>query len=193
MTTNAYTFLSLSQTPREICPCLSQDLAGVADVHGNSPLHVASAHGYRRVVDFLLQQTDAAVDQGNHVGLTPLHRACAGKHVKVVRTLIANGADPHKRDSDGHTALHHSAAVGDAATITFLCKHCDVVIEPESSDGSTPIDLALQAGFKETAGLIAKHLAVSMRADRLRSSLKLFSPYFEKKQSQQQLARTDNN
>lgn len=69
----------------------------------NTPLHIASMHGYAEVVMFLLQ---SAVDVNiqNKNGDTALHLAVKQRQFEVCRQLLAYGADQTIRNNTGYTA-----------------------------------------------------------------------------------------
>ncbi|KAG8233985.1 hypothetical protein J437_LFUL014446, partial [Ladona fulva] len=64
----------------------------VPDHQGATPLHIASANGYVRVVEFLLEQhLNTEVRDGD--GWTPVHAAACWGHLEVLELLAHSGAD----------------------------------------------------------------------------------------------------
>jgi ankyrin repeat protein len=83
---------------------------------------------------------------------TPLGLAVGNNHPEAVRTLLAAGADPNRRDgSDGNTMLHTAATKrGGEVLIEMLLKAgADPAVT--NSDGKTPLDVALEHSYKESA------------------------------------------
>jgi hypothetical protein len=79
------------------------------DQDGQTPLHCAAMERAGRelsveAVETLLR-AGADVDARTSLGITPLHCACASGHVPVMRALLAAGADPAARASDGRSAM----------------------------------------------------------------------------------------
>ena len=56
-------------------------------------------------------------------GLMPLHVACAMGHSRIVRLLLAYGADVDAADELGQTALHFAAELGALAELRLLCAY----------------------------------------------------------------------
>ncbi|GFX36796.1 hypothetical protein TNCV_5036321 [Trichonephila clavipes] len=57
------------------------------DLDGQSPLHIASAFGYKKVVRFFIEELQANVD-GDNLYTTPLHLAAKNGHTKVINVLL---------------------------------------------------------------------------------------------------------
>ena len=62
----------------------------------------------------------ADVNKRSSVGWTNLHTTPVRDHVEVLRTLVANGANPRARDGDAKTTPRNSAFISDASE-RFLC------------------------------------------------------------------------
>jgi hypothetical protein len=71
-------------------------------------------------------------------GAVPVHQA---KDAATLAALLAVGADPEKRDSDGFTPLMKAASAGDASKLSvLLARH--VQLEAETPSGFTAFQLA---------------------------------------------------
>lgn len=77
----------------------------VPDDGGQTPLISASMLGYVDMVELLLQY-NANVRVKDHAwGNTALHYAAENGHVKIIKLLLAAGADKTMPNNNGHTAL----------------------------------------------------------------------------------------
>ncbi|TMW62001.1 hypothetical protein Poli38472_009494 [Pythium oligandrum] len=92
-------------------------------------LYTAVQDGDASAVRVLLDATpslaQAALDDND---MTALHWLCfqpllTAAHVEIVRLLLAHGADPHLRLSEGSTPLHFAAQQGHLDVIRLLAKH----------------------------------------------------------------------
>ncbi|KAM8708373.1 hypothetical protein ACLKA7_015360 [Drosophila subpalustris] len=72
------------------------------DYQGATPLHIASANGYVRVVEFLLEQ-HVNVDAMDKDLWTPVHAAACWGHLEVLEMLAQCGADLNVRNKDDET------------------------------------------------------------------------------------------
>lgn len=73
-------------------------------------LHVAAAQGKVYRVKALLDDGYHVVDMESDFGKTPLFHAVAAGNYKVVKELVARGANVNHKDENKSTALHMSAA-----------------------------------------------------------------------------------
>jgi ankyrin repeat protein len=74
------------------------------DKHGFTPLGHAASDGNLEAVEFLLK-SGANVNRRS-AGGSPLHSACAWSQLKIVKVLLAHGANPSALDEDGRTPLY---------------------------------------------------------------------------------------
>ncbi|XP_049807885.1 protein phosphatase 1 regulatory subunit 16A [Schistocerca nitens] len=63
-----------------------------ADQQGATPLHIAAANGYLRVVEYLLDQ-HVSTEVRDNDGWQPVHAAACWGHLEVLEMLVQNGAD----------------------------------------------------------------------------------------------------
>ncbi len=71
----------------------------------------------------MLLEHGADVDGVNELGWTSLHFAAYHDEVIVIETFVAYGADLHKPDNEGRTALDVARLRGNAASIQALLAH----------------------------------------------------------------------
>ncbi|KAI9884612.1 MAG: hypothetical protein M1823_003599 [Watsoniomyces obsoletus] len=74
------------------------------DYAGNSPLQIASLHGYIEIVNLLIAN-GANVNRTNNDRDTPLIDAVENRHTEVIRSLLAAGAEPNQRGHRGFQPL----------------------------------------------------------------------------------------
>jgi len=77
---------------------------------GNTPLHLAVAHGSTDILEHILSQEDCDVDPINRMAkTTPLHLAVQLEPVNlrhyIVTSLLEAGADTFMKDKNGDTAV----------------------------------------------------------------------------------------
>ncbi|XP_055620117.1 protein phosphatase 1 regulatory subunit 16A isoform X4 [Toxorhynchites rutilus septentrionalis] len=74
----------------------------VPDSQGATPLHIASANGYTRAVEFLLEQ-HVSTDAVDHDLWTPVHAAACWGHLEVLEMLAQSGADLNAKNKNDET------------------------------------------------------------------------------------------
>ncbi|XP_062563251.1 protein phosphatase 1 regulatory subunit 16A-like isoform X1 [Armigeres subalbatus] len=74
----------------------------VPDCQSATPLHIASANGYTRVVEFLLEQ-HVSTDAVDHDLWTPVHAAACWGHLEVLEMLAQSGADLNAKNKNDET------------------------------------------------------------------------------------------
>jgi uncharacterized protein len=126
-------------------------LAAARSGDGFTALHFAAFFGGPGAAGLLVDRgADVdAVGTGWMTG-TALHSAAAGRHRDVVALLLAAGANPDLRQSQGWTALHSAAHNGDADTVELLLLH-GARRDVRNDDGVTPAELARQEGHARIA------------------------------------------
>jgi ankyrin repeat protein len=95
----------------------------VSNMHGQTPLHVASTDGFVEGVK-LLHRFEAKVDATLPTGYTPLHCAAARGHMEIVTLLVNScGADVNAKGTNGMTPLDVAQCAGHQEIVHFLSKH----------------------------------------------------------------------
>jgi ankyrin repeat protein len=121
------------------------------DVNGETPLMRAIHLPW--IVSLLLDHGASVNGIYKDTGESPLTRAAGMLNDKVVRALIAHGADPNKHDRGGGTALVMAAAQGGKSTVeTLINTHADVNLR--TSRGDTALEIALKRGRKDVAEVL---------------------------------------
>lgn len=87
---------------------------------GRSPLHISCATGSLRAVRLLLGQGGIEVGARDTRGWTPLFEAAARGFIKIVKALLAHGADPRILSADGQSASFYAARNGFEATARLI-------------------------------------------------------------------------
>ena len=113
---------------------------------GESPLHVAVRSGQVEDVRKVLDEQVVNVNCLNSKHETPLHLACSLRHRDIEVLLIAFGADPFIKDSDGDTAYHRcSEEITDLMNKIF--HHNNLWINgPDNTNGDTLLHSAVRQG-----------------------------------------------
>ena len=112
---------------------------------GYGALGLAAYFGHERVVALLARWCDPNVPSRNAMQVTPLHSAVASRRpeaaIGLARTLLAQGADPNRRQQGGWTPLHAAAQSGDPELVALLLAH-GARRDLANEAGETPADLA---------------------------------------------------
>lgn len=133
--------------------------ASIGALGSDLGLNAACFHGHWRLTQFLLEQGADPNYTDPNTGETPLHATlCTTEritHKRVMRVLLAHGADPNRptkpgmetggfmRDvrTRGETPLHRAAAFGDEEAITMLLE-AGAKPDAKDSNGDSPLGWA---------------------------------------------------
>lgn len=130
---------------------------------GFQPLGLACFFGHYDIAEYLVR-AGAPVNSpsNNELKAAAIHSAAAGKYEKIVKMLLAHGADPNVREEGGFTPLHVAAQSGDIETIhTLLLGGADLTIK--SSDGKTPMDISMDSGHEKATVLLGEGVTKRFR------------------------------
>lgn len=129
------------------------------DTEGRTALHAAAATDAVDAAEQLVKSgadVNALADDG-----TPLHVAAFYANSRMVRTLLAHGADPKARDDVGATPLHAVAMHKErkprdaAVAIVRMLVEGGAGRDARDHAGRTPLDVAGGSGYAEVARALA--------------------------------------
>eukprot|EP00397_Hematodinium_sp_SG-2012_P000550 GEMP01000551.1.p2 GENE.GEMP01000551.1~~GEMP01000551.1.p2 ORF type:complete len:924 (+),score=205.06 GEMP01000551.1:3422-6193(+) len=113
------------------------------------PLLLASRHGHRAIVQYLLSNAGSAINDADSEGRTPLYWAVRNSRDLIVDMLIDYEADLNCVADGGFTLLHAAALAGNQDTCqTLIANNLDVNVKTEK-DKLTPADCAKEEGHVE--------------------------------------------
>jgi len=84
------------------------------------------------------------VNAQNANGEAPLHQACLGRNMSIIRILLENGANINVKTDHGDAPIHWSIRTGDADLVAFLVKRGADVVTPGRY--GTAMDVAKNIG-----------------------------------------------
>lgn len=155
-----------------VATILKQDPQKVHCLNGRlsvPPLFYACRYGHTRVCQILI---DGGADiHYSRQGWTPLHEACCGNHLDVVRLLLSGRVNPNVIVSwSGMTPLMHAVRRNFKGVCELLI-HAKANVWQRNIDGNTALDLA---GNSDN---FCQHLLVTeMKRKLLRQAWKLRYP-----------------
>ena len=134
---------------------VKQHLAAGTDVdakneYGETPLYWA-AQGHKEIAELLIAK-GVDVNAKNELEETPLHIAAPQGHKEIAELLITKGADVNAKSAAISTPLHF-VEEKDITKILIL-NGADV---NAISVSGTPLDVAIEEDYTETADLLRKH------------------------------------
>jgi len=120
-------------------------------------LRIATDLGYLNIAECLLT-AGADINAADKAGLTPLHVACSGWHVAMVRLLLSRGAKVDAADSHGRTPLHVICDRWFPEIAELLCDN-GASVDAVDSNGNTPLLSACEGGKSAIARWLIDHQA----------------------------------
>lgn len=115
-----------------------------------STMHYAALHGQAAGVRLVLGLQTNAVENRDGDGNSPLHLACKGGHVEVLRLLLDINKGPGAPNTAGDTLLHAAAAAGQLECVTLVMRECPTLTTATNSKGHSSLMSATLA--VDTAG-----------------------------------------
>lgn len=132
---------------------------GCRDLHGNTPLHIASYHGYDDIVACLLRYAGQrksnsnfipGINDRNYEGQTCLHLSTFNTNLPVIKLLTTHGADVNARDGkSGKTILHYAADTGNTILMDYILQLPGIDVNSRTYAGQTPTTLAKGRGYAD--------------------------------------------
>ena len=130
-------------------------------------IHIASAKGYYRVVEAILESAAARnskidiVNVGDNTGTTPLMWAAMNNQVTVISILIIYKASVNMQDDDGWTPLHFAAASDSYRAVEILLNNgADANIA--DIDGKRAVNVTTDTDIE---ALLNKYMTVTQPAN----------------------------
>ncbi len=132
----------------------------LADMDGDTPLHLAATSGQDGVFAWLLPYFENPA-AANHRGETPLHLA-ASSSAEIVNLLLPKYPDPDVRDLAGRTALMNASAAGYEDSLVSLLKG-GANIDATDKSGASALDEAVAANSPDKIRLLIANGADSKK------------------------------
>jgi cytohesin len=116
----------------------------VKDLDSLAPLHYAAERGHKEIVEVLLAH-GADVNIGDYYNRTAAEYAMSSNHGEIVQLLVSKGADI--------SPLQFALYMKDEAKARSLIEG-GADVNRRTPDGTTPLDRAVGAGFKDIVELL---------------------------------------
>ncbi|XP_054781929.1 protein ACCELERATED CELL DEATH 6-like [Prosopis cineraria] len=127
-----------------------EELMYLRDENEETPLHCAARVGYLEGVSILLNKSTLTAFQKNSEGNLPVHLACEGGHVQVVKKLLEEKFPWHDvrlwLNNNGQNMLHIAAMNGEKNVVKHLLRNPKIIhgeiMNERDVNGDTPLHLA---------------------------------------------------
>jgi len=113
-------------------------------------IHDAAKAGDLAKVKAIVEKEPAMAGAKDETGRTPLHWACRGVHIEVVKYLVERGVDVNAQDNSSVTPLHSVCSRGHLEAAKILIG-AGARVDARMSDQSTPLHSAAAQGHKDLA------------------------------------------
>uniref|UniRef100_A0A914E6J5 Uncharacterized protein n=1 Tax=Acrobeloides nanus TaxID=290746 RepID=A0A914E6J5_9BILA len=124
--------------------CLGGNNAGTKKI---TPLILACQKGNIEMVEVLINEGKAYIDQPDRFKRTPLSHAIIGGHFHIVNLLLKLGASLSKKpDSSGNSAAHYAAAYGWLDILNLLVQIEPDILNQPNDWHLTPLPIAYLKG-----------------------------------------------
>ena len=123
------------------------------DYRGQTIAHQTAKYNYGYLLEILLQR-QPNVNLSDDNGEAPIHIAAGNGNERIVRLLLAAGADVNAAKLvSGHTALHIAAEAGHLKILRILVD-AGADVNAELSGGETPLHLAAEKGHDDIVKML---------------------------------------
>lgn len=113
-----------------------------ADDYNRTLLHWASFNGWLDIVQRIVDNKGADLNDADTHGWTPFMFAVRQGHEDVAKLLVEAGTDIHRSDVLKRTALHLAAYWGYSKVVQVLLEQDGLDLNPQDKDGETPLHKA---------------------------------------------------
>lgn len=120
--------------------------ASATDYYGKTCFHSACLAGQEKVLETLLEEFPALLDQNTDNGTTALMYACEFGQIRIAWFLLLRKVDPHALSKDGSTALMKASETGSSECVEFLLREAKVEENSRNEEGYTALLCAAQKG-----------------------------------------------
>ncbi|KAK1579705.1 uncharacterized protein LY79DRAFT_652008, partial [Colletotrichum navitas] len=111
---------------------------------GASLVHIASIHDLQKLLQFIIEHTEAKIDAKNRAGETPLSLAARRGNKAIIIILLDTGkVDVNSRNNYSWTPLSWAARHGHKGVVKILLDTGKVDINSRDNYGQTPLYLAV--------------------------------------------------
>lgn len=136
-------------------------------------IHEFAQKGNLESVKALIEKDPELVNAKDKDGRTPLHWACRGVHLEVVKFLVEKGADVNAEDSSKIVPLHSLATRNSAKAIAVLAAK-GANVDTKDYGGNTALHYAAMSNAADAVALLVKKGAdIESREDYGRTPLLL--------------------
>jgi len=118
-------------------------------------IHELAQKGDLEGVKAIIEKNPELVNARDKDGRTPLHWACRGVHLEVVKFLVNKGADVNAEDSNKVVPLHSLAVRNSASAIAILTAK-GANVDAKDYGGNTPLHFAAINNAKDAVALLVK-------------------------------------
>ncbi len=130
------------------CSTIKKLLSYGADINttnseGVTALMLAIGNRYTDAIQCLLSNPDIAINQQDNTGMTALMLAAVINNCRIIRILLAHGADINKANFKGQTALILAVLRGNTNAVKRLLSNPNLAIDQQDNKGYTALMVSL--------------------------------------------------
>jgi len=112
-------------------------------------LHVASRHGSKDIVNYILHNLKYIIKRRDIDGMTALHFSAIGGHIYVFKLLLQFKLSLTSIANNGRTVLHLAVENNNHKLVDYILHICDdhEFLQSKDADGMTVLHIAAKQGF----------------------------------------------